>query len=235
MTVAWDGGTTATPTPAYLTSLGPLSGHSSSPPSPPSQFMSLHNVGDYLVEVPTELAKRVPKDWAKVGGRATQAGQTHCAHTVAAAHLEARPPTASAHLQQPSWAPSKTPPPQVNSVKKGVRFRPPEVAAGLQRLELAREHLAVRAGMLQAECRPTLMQQGLADGQKDAAPMFATLLHANRWRSPPAPPPQVACTKAWQQFLGDFGARYLPFRGAVQALAALDCLGSLAMVASAHG
>lgn len=70
VTVAWDGGTTATPTPAYLTSLGPLSGHSSSPPSPPSQFMSLHNVGDYLVEVPTELAKRVPKDWAKVGGTA---------------------------------------------------------------------------------------------------------------------------------------------------------------------
>lgn len=34
--------------------------------------------------------------------------------------------------------------PQVNSVKKGVRFRAPEVTAGLQRLELAREHLAVR-------------------------------------------------------------------------------------------
>ena len=33
---------------------------------------------------------------------------------------------------------------QINAVKKGVRFRPPEVAAGLQRLELAREHLAVR-------------------------------------------------------------------------------------------
>ena len=28
--------------------------------------MSLHNVGDYLLEVPTELVKRVPKDWQKV-------------------------------------------------------------------------------------------------------------------------------------------------------------------------
>lgn len=28
-----------------------------------------------------------------------------------------------------------------------MRFRPPEVAAGLQRLELAREHLAVRLQM----------------------------------------------------------------------------------------
>ncbi|KAI7838548.1 hypothetical protein COHA_007691 [Chlorella ohadii] len=104
------------------------------------QFMSLHNVGDYLVEVPTELVKRVPKDWQKI-----------------------------------------------NAVKKGVRFRPPEVVAGLQRLELAREHLA------------------------------------------------AACTRAWQQFLGDFGGRYLPFRGAVQALAALDCLCSLAVLASSHG
>lgn len=37
------------------------------------QFMSLHNAGEYLLEVPTELVKRVPKDWAKVGGRALPA------------------------------------------------------------------------------------------------------------------------------------------------------------------
>lgn len=34
----------------------------------PLQFMSLHNVGDYLLEVPTELVKRVPKEWQKVRG-----------------------------------------------------------------------------------------------------------------------------------------------------------------------
>ncbi len=33
---------------------------------------------------------------------------------------------------------------QVNSVKKGVRFRPPEVKAALVRLELAKEHLQAR-------------------------------------------------------------------------------------------
>lgn len=41
-------------------------------PAPPVlrciQFMSLHNVGDYLLEVPTELVKRVPKEWQKVRG-----------------------------------------------------------------------------------------------------------------------------------------------------------------------
>ncbi|PSC73725.1 DNA mismatch repair MSH3 [Micractinium conductrix] len=58
------------------------------------QFVTLQNQGEYLVEVPPELAGRVPKDWKKV-----------------------------------------------SSVKKAVRFHPPEVLQGLEALELAREHL----------------------------------------------------------------------------------------------
>ncbi|KAL4431011.1 hypothetical protein ABPG75_006267 [Micractinium tetrahymenae] len=104
------------------------------------EYKSLQNVGEYLLEIPTDLVKRVPKDWEKV-----------------------------------------------NSVKKGVRFRPPEVKAALTKLELAKEHL------------------------------------------------QAACTAAWRQFLAAFADQYLPFRAAVQAVAALDCLASLCRVASTPG
>ena len=48
-------------------------------------------------------------------------------------------------------------------------------------------------------------------------------------------PPQAACDAAWQQFLASFAEHYLPFRAAVQALAALDCLCGLATLASSPG
>lgn len=38
----------------------------------------------------------------------------------------------------------------------------------------------------------------------------------------------IACRAAWDSFLRGFGRYYGEFRGAVQALAALDCLHSLA-------
>ena len=47
--------------------------------------------------------------------------------------------------------------------------------------------------------------------------------------------PQAACDAAWQQFLAGFAEHYLPFRASVQALAALDCLCSLATLASSPG
>ena len=40
----------------------------------------------------------------------------------------------------------------------------------------------------------------------------------------------IACGQAWDAFLADFASHYLDFRAAVQALAALDCLHSLAIV-----
>lgn len=46
---------------------------------------------------------------------------------------------------------------------------------------------------------------------------------------------QAACDAAWRQFLLDFGSHYLGFRAAVQAAAALDCLCSLATLASSVG
>lgn len=53
---------------------------------------------------------------------------------------------------------------------------------------------------------------------------------------PPAPDaPQAACAAAWRQFLARFADQYLPFRAAVQALAALDCLAGLARVATTPG
>ena len=45
----------------------------------------------------------------------------------------------------------------------------------------------------------------------------------------------AACAAAWTAFLADFSELYLPFRGATQALAALDALHSLACVARNAG
>ena len=46
---------------------------------------------------------------------------------------------------------------------------------------------------------------------------------------------QAAAKQAWQAFLSDFAALYVPFKAAVQALAALDALCSLAVVSSGDG
>jgi len=40
----------------------------------------------------------------------------------------------------------------------------------------------------------------------------------------------VACRAAWNSFLRDFGKHYAEFQAVVQALAALDCLHSLAIL-----
>lgn len=40
----------------------------------------------------------------------------------------------------------------------------------------------------------------------------------------------IACGRAWDAFLAEFASHYVAFRAAVQALAALDCLHSLAIV-----
>ncbi|KAG6543098.1 hypothetical protein Mapa_015347 [Marchantia paleacea] len=40
----------------------------------------------------------------------------------------------------------------------------------------------------------------------------------------------AACTRAWDMFLEDFSSHYIEFRASVQALAALDCLHSLAVI-----
>ena len=45
----------------------------------------------------------------------------------------------------------------------------------------------------------------------------------------------AAADQAWQDFLGDFAALYTPFRAAVSALAKLDTLQSLAVVATNSG
>lgn len=45
----------------------------------------------------------------------------------------------------------------------------------------------------------------------------------------------VACMKAWDAFLAEFAVHYTDFRAAVQALAALDCLHSLAILSRKQG
>ena len=45
----------------------------------------------------------------------------------------------------------------------------------------------------------------------------------------------AAAKAAWQAFLSDFAALYTPFKAAVQAVAALDVLCSLAVVSSGDG
>ncbi|MCO5576829.1 hypothetical protein L7F22_030649 [Adiantum nelumboides] len=45
----------------------------------------------------------------------------------------------------------------------------------------------------------------------------------------------VECNKAWQSFLADFASYYVDFRATVHALAALDCLYSLAIVSRNQG
>ncbi|KAH9324117.1 hypothetical protein KI387_004295, partial [Taxus chinensis] len=45
----------------------------------------------------------------------------------------------------------------------------------------------------------------------------------------------VACSKAWDAFLAEFAAQVMNFRAAVQALAALDCLHSLAILSRNQG
>ncbi len=42
---------------------------------------------------------------------------------------------------------------------------------------------------------------------------------------------KVACEQVWDAFFMEFAAYYVDFRAAVQSLAALDCLHSLALVA----
>lgn len=46
---------------------------------------------------------------------------------------------------------------------------------------------------------------------------------------------QAACKRAWLDFLGDFGAYYVSFRNAVQGLACLDALQSLAITSCNPG
>ena len=46
---------------------------------------------------------------------------------------------------------------------------------------------------------------------------------------------QAAAKQAWQDFLTDFAGLYAPFKAAVQAVAALDALNSLAIVAAGEG
>ncbi|CAM6092495.1 unnamed protein product [Calypogeia fissa] len=45
----------------------------------------------------------------------------------------------------------------------------------------------------------------------------------------------VACVKAWNMFLAEFSTHYVDFRASVQALAALDCLHSLAVLSRNQG
>ncbi|BBM97575.1 DNA mismatch repair protein MSH3 [Marchantia polymorpha subsp. ruderalis] len=45
----------------------------------------------------------------------------------------------------------------------------------------------------------------------------------------------AACTRAWDMFLEEFSSHYVEFRASVQALAALDCLHSLAVVSRNQG
>ncbi|EFJ17561.1 hypothetical protein SELMODRAFT_420798 [Selaginella moellendorffii] len=45
----------------------------------------------------------------------------------------------------------------------------------------------------------------------------------------------ISCAKAWDMFLTDFTSYHMEFRAAVQALAALDCLDSLAVVSCNQG
>lgn len=42
----------------------------------------------------------------------------------------------------------------------------------------------------------------------------------------------LVCRSTWQNFLNEFGKYYSEFQGAVQAIAALDCLHSLALLAT---
>ena len=46
---------------------------------------------------------------------------------------------------------------------------------------------------------------------------------------------QAAAKQAWQDFLTDFAGLYAPFKAAVQAVAALNALHSLAIVAAGQG
>lgn len=107
--------------------------------APCPQFVSLHNVGDYLLEVPMDLASRAPKDWPKVCAACRWVGTLDelrcwpCPRT-RAGHASAT------HVPLPVLCRPRA---QVNATKKFVRYRPPEVAAGLQRVEVAKEHLTV--------------------------------------------------------------------------------------------
>ena len=55
---------------------------------------------------------------------------------------------------------------QVSSVKKGVRYHPPAVKAGLQRLELAREHLKVGGASQPVWLAPAHVLQGFGQPQR---------------------------------------------------------------------
>ncbi len=76
---------------------------------------------------------------------------------------------------------------QVNATKVKARFRPPEVAAALGRLQLAREELSAVSGA------------------------------------------------AWKEFLAEFASNYSLLRPAIELVASLDCLLSLAVVAALPG
>ncbi len=112
---------------------------------------------------------------------------------------------------------------KVSGTKKVNRFRPPEVRAALANLELARERLHLAADQVCLLDRP--------------APACITLTFLNKtyvWA--------LLCmlgylsrdavgTQAWKAFMRDFGSLYPHFRAAVQALASLDALQSLASLA----
>lgn len=133
------------------------------------------------------------------------------------------------HASHPTEPSTSAPPLQVNATKKVVRYRPPEVAAALQRLELAKEHLAVSGWAAGAPGDAVASGQGRAHRPtlpRSLAPHTHWLPHTTL---------QAACAKAWQQFLSDFASEYVAFRAAAQALAALDCLCGLAVLASSAG
>ena len=125
---------------------------------------------------------------------------------------------------------------QVSSVKKAVRFHPPEVLQGLEALELAREHLQVGKARVRNNSNGRWIGPPLTPrGPSDEAPYLPPACLV-----PPTYPPAPCCCQAasraaWRRFLADFAAQYLPFRASVQALAALDCLAGLAALASSPG
>ena len=141
---------------------------------------------------------------------------------------------------------------KVCSTRSRNRYHPPQVLTAVDRLTLAKEeHSGKKNRGAHTRPPPPPPSPPIQNFESDpflgvfvrvpAAVFFWVfqlrfLFTKNIFRAPESSsscvsPPSGACNRAWESLLGGFSGHYVAFRGAVQSLAALDCLHALGQVA----
>ncbi|PWA85706.1 DNA mismatch repair protein [Artemisia annua] len=115
---------------------------------------------------------------------------------------------------------------KVSSTKKAIRYHAPEVLTALDHLSLANEELLVLPVDVKVPSNWVKVSSTKKAIRYHAPEVLTALDHLSLANEELL----VVCRSAWQNFLNEFGKYYSEFQGAVQAIAALDCLHSFALL-----